>query len=484
LDFWAKFTKSKDDTINQQTFMELCRTIDDLFETDEDNSMDLVADTTSQEQDDDKVPLESIFESLCRNENSNNPNVLSKQQVRQWDEISRLIDEGLLGEDEFESLWSRTMEHCGTDANPLSSESTVDLKAFRIFNQLLDDLFLLEEEDEDSADYSDYVMDSSTSRPPVSGQDLPPAVLFSALANENYHVGMTELLRWTELQSMLSDGDLLPQELQDLFQAHAVRNNIKGKGDATMEDTYYVLTEETFENFYQALDSLFVEIDDDDDDRTSKQQNVLAAATLDAKFALLDFLQELNDDETRLVCGLEANEREETIVQNIVKTLERNERFNKIQTSKGNLEPSDLIGAWKLLYSSSSAMKFHKGLSGLGGSIPNGKFQGLTQTMKYSKFRQDVIYNESIQLPASSMDVEVNGSWELRRSINLFTDQPCTMLSIEPNMVQYGPNLSTRGDHWKSLGPHNLLDVTYLDDDLRIMRGNTASDSIFVWQRM
>jgi hypothetical protein len=288
----------------------------------------------------------------------------------------------------------------------------------------------------------------------------------------------------------------LPNELQDLFQAHAVHfgnsnnNNTLGGVDSTLkENALYVLTEETFETFYQALDSLFVEVNDDDDDDTMlKEQNDLLtdSANLEAKFALLDFLQELNDDETRLACGLEANEREETIVQNIVKTLERNERYNKIQTSKGSLGPSDLVGTWQLLYSSSSAMKFHKGLSGLGGSIPNGKFQSLTQTMTYSKFRQDVVYNESIQLPTSSMEVQVNGSWELRRSINLFTDQPCTMLSIEPNMVQYGPKsfLSTRGDHWKSLGPHNLLDVTYLDDDLRIMRGNTASDSIFVWQRI
>lgn len=42
---------------------------------------------------------------------------------------------------------------------------------------------------------------------------------------------------------------------------------------------------------------------------------------------------------------------------------------------------------------------------------------------------------------------------------------------------------SMRADHWKSLGPMNMLDLTYLDEDLRVMRGCTSSDTVFIWKR-
>jgi hypothetical protein len=97
----------------------------------------------------------------------------------------------------------------------------------------------------------------------------------------------------------------------------------------------------------------------------------------------------------------------------------------------------------------------------------------------------DVKYLERIQVTPSSasFDVKVNGDWGLRKSVSLFTGEPSTVLSVVPERVEYGPT-STRADHWKSLGPMNMLDLTYLDDDLRIMRGNTSTENIFIYKRI
>ena len=126
-----------------------------------------------------------------------------------------------------------------------------------------------------------------------------------------------------------------------------------------------------------------------------------------------------------------------------------------------------------------------KGLSGIGGSFPNGKFDGLKQTLKATSVLMDVEYSEfiSVNPSASSFNVKIDGNWFLRQSVSLFSGEPSIVLSVEPNRVTYGPT-STRADHWKSLGPMNMLDVSYLDEDLRIMRGNTAVDSIFIFKRL
>ena len=97
----------------------------------------------------------------------------------------------------------------------------------------------------------------------------------------------------------------------------------------------------------------------------------------------------------------------------------------------------------------------------------------------------DVEYVEHIKVVPStaSFDVTVNGSWDLRTSTSLFTGDPSIVMTILPDRVTYGPT-STRADHWKSLGPMNMLDISYLDDNVRIMRGSTSIETIFVFRRI
>lgn len=198
---------------------------------------------------------------------------------------------------------------------------------------------------------------------------------------------------------------------------------------------------------------------------------------------LLAFI-EIIIEEDEEPCGFGASESDQGQVLNIVQVLEQ-QPSNLILQKEGNIEPIDLAGNWDLVYTSSSAMKFNQGLSGIGGSFPNGKFGGVRQVLTATKFLSDMEYKERIDVTPSSasFDVTVNGIWDLRKSMSLFTGQPTVILNVEPDRVSYGPT-STRADHWKSLGPVNRLDLSYLDDDLRIMRGCTSSETLFVFKKI
>ena len=153
-----------------------------------------------------------------------------------------------------------------------------------------------------------------------------------------------------------------------------------------------------------------------------------------------------------------------------------------VSRSDVEVSTANVAGKWELLYTTSSTMKFNQGLSCLV-PIGTGKFVGLTQSLVASKYLQDVEYVEKIAAGPAEFEVKVNGAWELRSSVSLFTGSKSVSLSVEPDKVTYwGP--TTRADHWKSLGPLNLLDIAYLDDDLRIMRGTTAITNVFIFKRI
>jgi hypothetical protein len=390
---------------------------------------------------------------------ANTNGLVSKQALLEWEEISKLLSDGLLSRDEFDEIWRKT---------PKTNDELINVEGFQSFNTALDDLFDFEENDDIAVESP--LSESATTREMVDGSDLPPAVLFAALANEDYLVGMEELKRWSELQEMLEDESLLPLELESIYD-----NVPKAQGVDLLDEAGFVA-------LYNEIDSLFEEVDDDEDEE--KQPSAEPSLANEAKVQLLALMDQINSDGDRLPCGLESTEREEKVVMDIVNQLEQ-APSNVVTQKKGNIQLTDMAGSWELLYSSSSAMKFNKGLSGLGGSVPNGKFAGLVQNLQASKYMTDVEYIERIEVNPSSasFDVIVSGDWDLSQSVSLFTGKPSTIMTVEPARVMYGPT-STRADHWKSLGPMNMLDLTYLDDDLRVMRGNTSTDTIFVFRRV
>ena len=480
-DIWSKAPKfpevttdDDDERIDVDSFVQVYRDIDDLFEDVDDetekNRPSATTETTKQRQvssssdisQEEEDELEAIFQSL-----SDEDNCASKDAVKNWDEVQQLLVGGLLGEDEFDALWNETGK---------ALDDKVDLEGFISLNIALDGLFELVDEEEDDDEEAETegdeepIVENVVQPAAVQGADLSPADLFAALsAGTVGTLTRNDLSRWGDLQDMLSDGDILMSELDDLF---------------AMSATTGVLDQSGFISLYKAIEDLFEDDDEEEEEATAPQRSSPPTAPVsDAKATLVRLLDSLNSDEERLPCGLESTDQEQREILKLVNSLE-GEPSNIIRQKRGAVGMDDLAGAWEMLYSSSSAMKFNKGLSGLGGSFPNGKFDGLKQRLDSSKFMTDVEYTERIRVTpdTASFDVKVTGDWYLRQSVSLFTGEPSTVLQVEPDRVEYGPT-STRADHWKSLGPLNMLDVAYLDEDLRIMRGNTSVDTVFIFRR-
>jgi len=471
------------DKIDVDSFIQVYRDIDDLFEDDSstgEGGEDLAIAATSELEDGDGVvePAQT-FATLAKM--GSDDNTISFSQLRQWDEITSLIEEGLLGEDEFVTLWK-------TSLNVKGEDGSMNLQGFGKFNDALDQLFemddeLLEEyEDDDSDDAEEEAVDVDDDDAPaqpvavvplpiITEDDLPPGVLFSQLANENYLVGKLELQRWGELNDMLKGGDLTVDELDSIFDDVA---KAPGTKDMLDEDGFYAL--------YDAIDNLF---EDDTEDEVVQEKS---EDRRELKEELLDFIDDiakLSEAEGRQLCGLDCSELEQERVLEIVSEMER-EPYNQVAASSASgsdaITKDQLVGLWTLIYSSSSTMKYNEGLSGLAGGLT--KFGGLQQLLSATKYLADVEYTEQVvgKLGGKSFEVKIKGDWDLRTEVSLFTGKPSNVLSVTPDRVIYGPR-SDKADHWKSLGPMNMLVLSYLDEDLRVMRGNTSTDTLFIWRR-
>ena len=463
------------DQIDVDSFIQVYRDIDDLFE----DGQELTADVTSSAslEDGQDAELEQTFATLA-----NGKKTISFSQLRQWGEIASMVEEeGILGEDELVTLWENALGVKGKEAGDM------DFSGFVKFNYALDDLFEFDEssENDGGGDIEDVTTDEydeteTTTVAPQSAaplptiiteDDLPPGVLFSQLANENYLVGKTELQRWGELNDMLKGGDLTMGELNALYDSVA-----KAPGAKDMLD------EDGFCAFFDAIDNLF---EDDEEGDIAEQQ----PEERELKEELLEVIEDfakLAAEEGLQLCGLDGSELEQERVLEVVNELER-EPYNQVvalsASGGGAVKKEELVGLWELIYSTSSTMKYNEGLSGLAGGLT--RFGGLQQELTSTKYMSDVDYTEQVvgKLGGNSFEVKISGDWDLRTEVSLFTGKPSNVMSVMPDKVSYGPR-SDKADHWKSLGPMNLLVLSYLDEDLRIMRGNTSTDTLFIWRRI
>lgn len=410
----------------------------------------------------DEKELEQAFKTIC-----DDAGLVSKQALKNWNDVKEMIQDGELGEDEFDEMWEKTAKSPG-------SPELIDVDGFLSFNVALDFLFEVVFDEDGGIGGGD----GPVQIPMFYGDDLPPGVIFAEIADENVLVGMEDLRKWGDLQDMLKDGELLPLELQNMYEAIPKAEGSDNK-----------LDEEGFTSLCEAIDELFEEDDADDDDNVEDDVNaepepepevVAAPPTNVTKDRLLSFFTELARDTDRLPCGLEGTETEVEVLLDITNELE-NQPTNLVR-GEADIQTTDIAGDWKLLYTTSSTLKHNKSLTGL--VPPNGQFAGLIQKLTASKYLADAEYIEQYIVGPVSFEVQVTGDWELRSTVSLFTGRKSVCLDVVPDRVNYGLNVSTKADHWKSLGPMNLLDVSYLDDNLRIMRGTTATECIFVFQKV
>ena len=129
-------------------------------------------------------------------------------------------------------------------------------------------------------------------------------------------------------------------------------------------------------------------------------------------------------------------------------------------------------GRWKLIYTSSSLTRFFGGVTGLQRLLPEGRIGEIVQEIRTEDglmvFEEEVIF----ELPVMGVIkwvVSVEG--DLRSSSS-------TRHIWEAETVRLG-SLKWFADGWKTVRAFQISDITYLDNTLRITRGQTGSIAIF-----
>eukprot|EP00586_Coscinodiscus_wailesii_P014756 CAMPEP_0172498678 /NCGR_PEP_ID=MMETSP1066-20121228/115742_1 /TAXON_ID=671091 /ORGANISM="Coscinodiscus wailesii, Strain CCMP2513" /LENGTH=723 /DNA_ID=CAMNT_0013272061 /DNA_START=444 /DNA_END=2615 /DNA_ORIENTATION=- len=524
-DIWGSAPKFPDvknvaeERIDVDSFIQIYRDIDDLFEDDDDDDAEddirivnnkkeaspevlatsppitssqkdtPVATSDDDDEDDEELEkeeheLELVYKNIVSESKTPNNGLVSKTDLLNWDEVKQLIRDDMLSKEEFEDLWDNTAKLPGA-----MGEMCLDVEGFLSFNVALNDLFVFEDDDDDDiAEVVDITNEETVEKAVdethdfvVTEEDLDPETLFSLLTkNTNNPLSLNDLTqRWGELQEMLSEGDLMKEELRAFFDKAP---KAPGNDNKLDKDGFVVL--------YDSIDSLF---EDDDDDKEVENM----PPPPNPKTTLLNLFSRIqqapsaiDDNSPALPCGLEASDNQREQILSIISSMESDATANALLNRR--VGEKELSGEWELVYTSSGMMVFNKGLSGLGGSFPNGRFGGLTQSLRATKYTADVEYKERIDTSSASgndneeepgFDVTVTGTWELKNSVSLLSGSPTIVMAVEPDKVTYGPT-STRADHWKSVRSMNLLDVTYLDEDLRVMRGCTSTDTLFIFRRI
>jgi hypothetical protein len=121
--------------------------------------------------------------------------------------------------------------------------------------------------------------------------------------------------------------------------------------------------------------------DNDNDNGTVRSQQQRQE---DRLLSLLEFIQ--NREEGRLFCGLDATEKEQVLVASVIGQVEQDANLNKVVLQNGKIAFQELVGDWKLLYTSSRAMIINKSLSGLGRSASEySQFISLVQKLGGNK---------------------------------------------------------------------------------------------------
>jgi len=105
----------------------------------------------------------------------------------------------------------------------------------------------------------------------------------------------------------------------------------------------------------------------------------------DRLLSLLGFIQ--NREPDRQVCGLDATEKEQELVAQVVAEVEKDSKHNLATQQNGIVEFKQLTGDWKLCFTNSRTMIINKSLSGLGRSESEAaRFVSLVQKLSGSKY--------------------------------------------------------------------------------------------------
>ena len=134
-----------------------------------------------------------------------------------------------------------------------------------------------------------------------------------------------------------------------------------------------------------------------------------------------------------------------------------------------------VFGQWRLIYTSSSITRYFGGLNGLQRLLPDGAVgriaQNLDEELGSATITERLFFDVPFRADRASVDAVVTGKFRA-------TSQTRFVWSPEKVRVAW---FSWFAETWKTVRAFQVSDVTYLDEDLRITRGQNGS--AFVYER-
>lgn len=130
-------------------------------------------------------------------------------------------------------------------------------------------------------------------------------------------------------------------------------------------------------------------------------------------------------------------------------------------------------GSWRLKYTSSSITRYFGGVTGLQRLLPNASVGEIIQDIDDEDGK--CVFSEKISFEVPITGNEVCLDIRVEGRVRAASEERQLW---EPESVKCGV-FSWFADSWKTLRAFQVADITYLDDELRITRGQTGSVSVF-----
>lgn len=151
----------------------------------------------------------------------------------------------------------------------------------------------------------------------------------------------------------------------------------------------------------------------------------------------------------------------------------------------------DLVGTWRLVYTTSPAVRYVGGLTGAQGLLPGGgRSLSVVRVVDEPDEPTCMMMEELAWTPpwgganATERPLTVSVTGSLRRggsSWSATTGAGVGRMVWTPERLALGW-LRPWGDSWKSLRPWTVMDVSWVGDGVQVSRGQTGY--VFVWEKM
>ena len=386
--------------------------------------------------------LDTIFASLVKVNPSNDNEKLDLPTFLKWEEMEELLSQELLTLSDLETLYNKAIS---------DSSSGLTLTEFKQLNDEIDNL---------TQEQKEFSRSPSPSPVPTN----PSLASIFASLQTNSLVTFHQLSEWDEMRDLVATNLLSLTDLEKIF--NDVIDSPSSEG----------LTLSAFMQLNDAIDNVLEFESESQSQAQSQAQSQSKQIASPLLQPLLSKIEKFAMSESSPAC-LTSDEFFDEDVLAMVDALEASTTLSE------NLQAQSIAGDWELIYTSSSLMKFHSGLTGLSSTF-KGEFAQLKQSLNLNPYEQSVEYTEKIKtLLPKPLLASVKGNWTFKKTRSLISGANIYMLNVEPDTVKY-LKTSTRADHWKSVRSANVSDLTFLSSEVRVMRGNTSRSTVFIWKRI